>query len=164
MKKRDDGFTLLDLLASMTIISIVAMLVVPQLLMAFERARQRRTMGDMRNLATALSTYQVDNSGGYPTTGTGLPGLIPDYYAAIPSDGWSNAYFYLGVTGAGSVPCGYLLYGLGNDAALGPASPDPWLGDVFEPDIKVANGQFFAAPGRPDESAQISASLAAGCS
>ena len=79
MKSREDGFTLIDLLASITIIAIVAMLVVPQLIMAFERARQRRTMGDMRNLATALSTYHVDNSGTYPSTGDGLPGLQPDY-------------------------------------------------------------------------------------
>jgi general secretion pathway protein G len=161
MKKQvqEDGFTLIDLLAS---IAIVAMLVVPQLIMAFERARQRRTMGDMRNLATALSTYQVDNGGEYPSTGDGLAGLTPDYYAGIPTDGWRNAYFYAGVTG-GNGTCGYLLYGLGTDAAVGPTSPDPWIGDEFEPDIMLINGTFFAGPGRPNETAQIPTALAAGC-
>lgn len=163
MNKSADGFTLIDLLVSITIIGIVAMLVVPQLIMAFDRARQRRTMGDMRNLATALSTYQLDNSGSYPSTAAGLAGLSPDYYAGISSDGWSNAYFYLGVS-IGGRNCSYLLYGLGVDAALGPAPPDPWIGDFFEPDLKLVNGTFHAAPGRPDESAQIPASLAAACS
>ncbi|NKB88039.1 MAG: hypothetical protein GKS06_07455 [Acidobacteria bacterium] len=163
MKSREDGFTLIDLLASITIIAIVSMLVVPQLIMAFERARQRRTMGDMRNLATALSTYHVDTGGEYPSTGAGLPGLVPDYYAGIPNDGWGRAYFYLGVASSGS-PCGYLLYGLGTDAAAGPASPDPWIGDHFDPDIMLVNGQFVAAPGRPNETAQTATILAAGCS
>ena len=163
MKSREDGFTLIDLLVSITIISIVAMLVVPQLIMAFERARQRRTMGDMRNLATALSTYHVDNSGQYPSTGDGLAGLQPDYYAGIPNDGWGNPYFYLGVGFSGRT-CGYLLYGLGTDATAGPASPDPWVGDVFEPDIMQVNGQFVAAPGRPNETSQIATILTAGCS
>jgi len=163
MKKREDGYTLIDLLVSMTIIAIVAMLVVPQLVTAFERARQRRTTGDMRNLSTALSTYQLDNGSSYPSTAAGLAALSPDYYSGIPSDGWGNAYFYVGVTGGGRA-CGYLLFGLGADALAGPAAPDPWIGDSFDPDVKLVNGTFHAAPGRPDESAQIPTSLAAGCS
>jgi len=163
MKKPEDGFTLIDLLVSITIIGIVAMLVVPQLLMAFDRARQRRTMGDMKNLSTALSTYQLDNSGDYPSTGDGLAGLTPDYYAGIPDDGWGVAYSYIGVTGRGRV-CGYLLTGLGSDGAVGPASPDPWVGDFFEPDVKLVSGVFHAAPGRPDDTSQIAANLSASCS
>ena len=163
MKKQEDGFTLIDLLVSMAIIGIVAMLVVPQLLMAFDRARQRRTMADMRNLSTALSTYQLDHSGDYPSTSVGLAGLSPEYYASIPNDGWGATYFYLGVSSGGR-NCAYLLYGLGSDAALGPAAPDPWVGDFFEPDVKLVNGTFHAAPSRPDESAQIPTSLAAACS
>jgi type II secretion system protein G len=163
MQKREDGFTLIDLLASMTIIAIVAMLVVPQLIMAFERARQRRTMGDMRNLSTALSTYQLDNSDEYPSTAMGLEGLSPDYYAGIPTDGWGNGYSYIGVN-AGSGTCGYLLMGLGTDTAIGPPPPDPWVGDFFDPDITLVNGTFLTAPGRPNEWAQLVTSLAAGCS
>ena len=163
MRKQEDGFTLIDLLVSMAIIGILAMLVVPQLVTAFERSRQRRTLGDMRNLSTALSTYQLDHSGSYPTTAAGLAGLNPDYYANIPDDGWSNAYSYVGVS-AGGRGCGYFLRGLGADAAFGPPAPDPWIGDFFDPDVKLVNGTFHAAPGRPDESAGIPAALAAGCS
>ena len=163
MQKREDGFTLIDLLASMTIISIVAMLVVPQLIMAFERARQRRTMGDMRNLSTGLATYQLDHSDSYPSTSDGLVALSPDYYAGIPNDGWGNAYSYIGV-GVGGTTCGYLLMGLGADTAVGPSSPDPWVGDFFDPDITLVNGTFLTAPGRSNEWAQLAASLAGGCS
>ena len=163
MHKQEDGFMLIDLLATLTIIAIVVMLVVPQLVMAFERGRQRRTLGDMRNLSTALSTYHLDHSGEYPSSGAGLAGLTPDYYAGVPDDGWGNAYTYLGISISGSV-CSYYLAGLGTDAAVGPASPDPWVGDFFEPDIILVNGTFHAAPGRPNDSSQISTSLLASCS
>lgn len=164
MKQNEDGFSLIDLLASITIISIIVMLVVPQLIMAFDRGRQRRSVADLRNLSTALSTYHLDHSGAYPTSGAGLAALQPDYYAGIPVDGWNNGYYYIGVAGgsAGGA-CGYILLGLGLDGAIGPAAPDPWVGDEFDPDISLVNGTFHAAPGRPNESAEIPTTLASSC-
>lgn len=160
MSNSEQGFSIIDLLVSMAVLAIIAMIVIPQLVMVFDRGRQRRSMADMRNLASALSTYHLDNSGNYPDTGTGLAGLQPDYYSGIPLDGWGNGYLYIGINNG----CSYLLTGLGSDGVAGPAAPSPWPDDTFEPDILLVNGTFFAAPGVPTMVGQVPAAIAASCS
>ena len=160
MPASERGFSMIDLLATMSIISILAMLVVPQLLMAYDRGRQRRSVGDMRNLSTALSTYQLDNGGLFPTSAQGMDALQPDYYAGVPDDGWGTSYLYNGINNG----CAYLLMGMGSDALIGPDPPDPWLGDSFEPDVWLSNGTFLRAPGLPDETDQLPGIIAESCS
>ena len=44
----------------MAIIGIIVAIAIPNLLNAIQRAKQRRTMGDMRSTATAVEAYAVD--------------------------------------------------------------------------------------------------------
>ena len=60
LKRQQGGFSLIELLIVVAIIGIIATIAVPQLLDAIDRGRQRRTMADMRNIATANGTYRVD--------------------------------------------------------------------------------------------------------
>ena len=60
MKKRESGFTLIELLVVIAIIGILAAIAVPNLLNAVQRGKQKRTMSDMRALATAIEAYAVD--------------------------------------------------------------------------------------------------------
>ena len=159
MATTERGFSLIDVLASMAVIAILAMLVVPQLLMAYERGRQRRSLGDMRNLSTALATYQLDNSELFPTSAEGLVALQPEYYAGVPDDGWGTSYLYVGI----NTGCAYLMMGMGANALIGPNPPDPWVGDYFDPDIWLSNGTFLRAPGMPDETAQLPNIIADSC-
>lgn len=58
MKK---GFTLIELLIVVAIIGILAAIAVPNFLNAQIRAKVARAKAEMRNLATALESYYVDN-------------------------------------------------------------------------------------------------------
>ena len=118
MKKRNSkGFTLIELLIVVAIIGIIVAIAIPNLLNAIQRAKQKRTMADMRSAGTAAEAYAVDfnhypaaatltlPSGitGIPTTSFGLPGaagtfnflVAPTYIRVLPLvDGWQSYFSY----------------------------------------------------------------------
>lgn len=135
--RRDEGFSLIELLIVVAIIGIIAAIAVPQLMNAMDRGRQRRSMADMRNLATANGTLRVD-TGAYGAT---LGALVPTYMQVTPAgDGWGTAWGYS--TGADT----YMITSLGSNAAAGPPPPTPWINDPYDPDITLRDGQFIQAP------------------
>src|SRR5215470_13763774 len=109
MKKHESGFTLIELLIVIAIIGILAAIAIPNLLNAVQRGKQKRTMSDMRALATAVESYAVDNNvypiascvgGLYTTAGTQVDTssfqlLTPTYIAQPPKqDGWGHFIKY----------------------------------------------------------------------
>jgi type II secretion system protein G len=107
--RKQNGFTLIELLIVIAIIGILAAIAIPNLLNAVQRGKQKRTMADMRVLATAIESYNVDHSafpsatcaaGVFTDPGTVLDSssfsnLMPTYVVVAPlRDGWQNYVVY----------------------------------------------------------------------
>ena len=167
MKKRNNkGFTLIELLIVVAIIGIIVAIAIPNLLNAIQRAKQKRTMADMRSAGTAAEAYAVDfnhypaaaatamvwPSGlSTPTTSFGQPGVAahfnvqvaPTYIRVLPLvDGWSSWFLY---TSAGSTQQHYAIVSAGKNGGTEGLNATPET-TMFNADIIFADGQFLQYP------------------
>ena len=161
MKK---GFTLIELLIVVAIIGIIVAIAIPNLLSAVQRGRQKRTMADIKTIATTWETYYVDYSYYFHTGGcTNITGgtavsasitaaaltgvLTPTYIAKLPTnDGWTNTlHFY---RDSNSSAQEYRIESYGKDSVV-----DTYCGqtNAFSNDIVLSDGQFIEWP----EGAQV---------
>ncbi|HEX2758559.1 MAG TPA: prepilin-type N-terminal cleavage/methylation domain-containing protein [Thermoanaerobaculia bacterium] len=164
MKKRNNkGFTLIELLIVVAIIGIIVAIAIPNLLNAIQRAKQKRTMGDMRTAGTAAEAYAVDfnhypAAAGYSlptgltagTTTFGDPGpslttlngqVVPTYIRVLPiTDGWNSFFHYW----PGATLQDYGVRSVGRDGAVGTLPYGQTTN--FNMDIIFVDGQFVQYP------------------
>jgi general secretion pathway protein G len=128
-KTKQGGFTLIEIMVVVVIISVLIGLVAPNILGRVDEARITAARADLATLAQALDMYRIDN-GIYPTTDQGLDALIakpssapeprnwnPDGYlkkATLPQDPWGSPYRYIRLTSRT-----YDMYSLGADGREG---------------------------------------------
>jgi general secretion pathway protein G len=107
---KDRGFTLLEIIVVVFILSLLAAIVAPKIIGRTDDARIAEAKVQIRNLETALKLFKLD-SGFYPDTQQGLQALIekptsgriPLNYKEggyleqkkIPLDPWGSPYVYI---------------------------------------------------------------------
>ena len=100
----NSGFTLIELMIVIVILSLLATMVMPKILSRPEQARRTKAKVDIKNIETALSLFKSD-TGRFPTTSEnlgvlvnnpGVTGYNPDgYLDEVPTDPWGRKYIYL---------------------------------------------------------------------
>lgn len=108
IKRSSNGFTLIEILVVVVILSVLAVLIVPRIMDRPDEARVIAAKSDIRAIVSALKLYKLD-SGVYPSTEQGLQALVkkPEigaiprnwkssgYLDRMPRDPWKNDYQYL---------------------------------------------------------------------
>jgi general secretion pathway protein G len=108
--KEEQGFTLIEILIVVVILSILAWQLAPRIMGKPEEAKRVRAQMDIATLETTLKMFKLDN-GFYPSTEQGLQALVepPTIGRAalkwreggylekgrVPKDPWDFDYIYL---------------------------------------------------------------------
>lgn len=130
------GFTLIEVMVVVVILSILAAIVVPRIMDRPDTARVTKAQADIRALESALNLYKLDNHN-YPTTDQGLEALVKKpadgapgwkeggYMDRLPKDPWGHPYQYLSPGTHGAVD----IFSLGKDGQPGGEGLDADIGN-----------------------------------
>ncbi|APZ54044.1 type II secretion system major pseudopilin GspG [Salipiger abyssi] len=134
---RDAGFSLLELMVVVVILSLLAVVIVPRVIDRPDQARVARARADISSIVSAVNLYRLDNFR-YPTTEQGLSALVSrpttdpqptnwaenGYMDRMPVDPWGQPYQYL----APGVHGEFDVFSYGADGAAGGSGTDADLG------------------------------------
>ncbi|HXU46568.1 MAG TPA: prepilin-type N-terminal cleavage/methylation domain-containing protein [Thermoanaerobaculia bacterium] len=171
LRNRQKGFTLIELLIVVAIIGIIAALLIPNFLDALQKAKQKRTVADIRNTGTAMFSWLTDQVGaaaagastaastvtiadyasGGPKDGSDLTSvLVPVYMQEVPQlDGWKSPIEYYLKTGANVLDKQVMLIrsgGRDKDLAATSYTVTSFDPTDYDQDIVWADGFFVRWP------------------
>jgi general secretion pathway protein G len=108
LKRRNRGFTLIEVMIVVVILGVLAALIVPKVMGRPDEARVVAAKQDIAAISQALKLYKLDNRR-YPTSEQGLQALLAKpqvapladnwkaggYLEKLPKDPWGNDYQFL---------------------------------------------------------------------
>lgn len=139
----ESGFSMVELLIVLAIISIIAMIGMGISYHAFDVARLGRTVANMRGIADALTKYQTDTSslpgGGIQPVSAIASMIQPSGGSIALLDGWGNPVYYTPWSTGGTIS--FRLFSYGKDGAADGVVTGTWVD--FYTDIVVEGGSFI---------------------
>jgi len=153
------GFSLIEILVVVLILGILTAIAIVNYRNALHLAKQKRTMSDMRTIATAWESRAGDtrsyNAAGqayaFPSgamTYADLSTILaPTYLRPVPKlDGWGNAIdFATDEPVGGALAQSYAIRSRGRDGQIDPAY-EKTVTDSFDCDIVFSGGAFVVRP------------------
>jgi prepilin-type N-terminal cleavage/methylation domain-containing protein len=96
----EDGVTLIELLAVVVILGVIAAVAVPVVGNSITKSKENVTQQNMAIIAQALARYAAEHDGSYPaqaTEGTlsSIQTDLSNYLQATPQDGWGGDFYYV---------------------------------------------------------------------
>jgi len=117
---RKKGFTLIELIIVIAVISILIGIALPRFKGMQEAGYIAQAKGELRTIRTAMESYRM-HTGAYPAALTSLQGAAPDIIGStLPTDPFGTAYV-LADDGASPVDY-YVIYSVGPGSTAGVAS------------------------------------------
>ena len=125
-RRREAGFTLLELLVVLAIMGLLAAIIAPQVLKYLGSSRTQTARVQVQNIVAALELYKLD-VGHFPTQAEGLNALVTAPSNAVGWNGpylrresaikdpWGEVYIYKNPGQHGEID----IYSLGSDKAEG---------------------------------------------
>lgn len=169
-KRGSKGFTLIELLLVVVIIGIVMAIIIPNLMDSLQKAKQRRTVNDVRAVGTAWFSWVTDQLSAAAAGSSSqtfdldqLPDEITaedlfemlrrggmNYIVTVPTnDGWGGDYDYLWSGDVSATPT-FGLRSKGRDRDVGPTTNPyplgPFASTHYEEDIVWVDGNFIRFP------------------
>ena len=165
LKNRQRGFTLIELLIVVAIIGIIAALLIPNFLDALQKAKQKRSVADARNVGTAMMSWLTDaasaaaagqntwDTASYAAAASGIAAvksvLEPLYLQRVPDkDGWGNTFNY--ALNTADPLAKFVMYvasgGRDGNVVSGTYTVGPFAPTDYEEDIIWADGYFVRWP------------------